>query len=109
MKRLNRLLLALALALVVAVPAWPASLTLTNQRHHVTGDVRVVTGTSAVNSGDTYAVPLKTIELVIYTVRTTSASPAGPANNVSHAISGTTVTFYTTTDGLTWEFYIVGY
>lgn len=107
MKRFLKFLLPLALVLLLAVPAWPGALTLTNELHSSIGSLRLVTGTAAVASADTLAVPLSTIVFVGYSVR--SASQSGTVADVGHTISGSTITFQTNTDALTWEFYIAGY
>lgn len=109
MKKLIAILLILGLTVGLAPPVWPAALTLTNEEQHVMGNVRVVTGTAAVTSGDTYVVACCTTVIYVgYAIRTTAGSPSGP-DNTGHSISGSTVTFRTATDGLTWEFFIVGY
>ena len=108
MINMKKILSALLIVLFLATQAWPAALTLTNESHSIIGNLRVVTGTASVTSGDTLAVGLSTILFVGYAIRTTAGSPAGP-DNVGHRISGTTVTFTTATDALTWEFFIVGF
>ena len=97
------LAMVVVIVLVMSAPAWSAALTLTDEVQHITGGLRVITGTSAVNSGDTYAVSLNTIVYVGVAIRGTGVV------SERHTISGSTITFYTDTDGKTWEFYIIGY
>lgn len=84
-----------------------AALTLTSEEQHVTGNLVVITGTAAVNSGDTLAVRLSTILFVGMSNRNTAASPT--TGEFGHRVSGSTITFNTSVEGQTVEFYIVGY
>ena len=107
MKKLLSVLLFLTVLVWFADPAYPAARTLTLEEYHATGDVRVVTGTATFNSGDTLAVGLNQILSVILTPRDNSNTRSGNPSIV-HGISGSTVTVYTTQDGITLEVYIVG-
>ena len=111
MKRFLKLFLSLALVLLLATPAWPAVITLTNQLISSVGSLRMVTGTAAAASGDTFVVPLGTVVSVSITAR----NALGDANPVVwYSLSGTTITIFT--EGLaagggsmTYDFMIMGY
>lgn len=96
--------------LLVLLPSliYPAAVTLTDRRTHITGNLRVITGTAAPNSGDTLTVPLSTIIYVGMRVRdNTNIRSTNPT--LVHGISGSTITIYTTENGRTLQFYIVGF
>ena len=107
MKKLLSILLFLTALVWLAGPAYSASITLTTKGDHVTGDLRVITGTGVVNSADTLAVGLIQIIYVGKEIRdNTNIRATNPT--MPHGISGTTITLYPTENGRTWEFYIIG-
>jgi len=111
MKLFLKFVLLLTLVLFLAVPAWPAAVTLTNQLISSVGSLRMVTGTSVVASADTLAVPFRTVVSVSITAR----NALGNANPVVwYSLSGATITIFT--EGLaegggsmTYDFMIMGY
>ena len=111
MKRFSKIFGAIVLVLLIAAPAWPAALTLTNERISSIGNLRMVTGTSSVASGDTYAVPMGTV----ISVHITARNALGNVNpTVFYNLSGTTITVYTTGlaaggTSMTYDFMIVGF
>ena len=109
---MKKILSALLIVLVLATQAWPASLTLSNLQESIIGNLVVVTGTAAVNSGDTLAVPrISTIATFILSPRNTAASPetASYGHRISTTGNQNTVTINVSTDGLTWGFRIEGF
>ena len=106
MKRFSKIFGAIVLVLLIAAPAWPAALTLTNERISSIGNLRMVTGPSSVASGDTYAV---------ISVHITARNALGNVNpTVFYNLSGTTITVYTTGlaaggTSMTYDFMIVGF
>lgn len=106
---MKKILSALFIVLVLAasvVSAGAAALTLSNEEHHIIGDLRMVTGTAAVNSGDTLTLGSGTILGVLLSPRNTAAAPA--SLNYGYRISGSVITINTSADGNTWNFVIIG-
>lgn len=98
----------LILFLLLPEVAYPAAVTLTNRRLYATGGLRVITGTTTLNSGDTLSVPLGTILYVGMRVRD-NANTRSTNPTLVHGISGSTITIYTTENGVTVEFYVTGF
>lgn len=111
MKSFLKFILPMVLVLVMAVPAWPAAITLTSQLISSVGSLRMVTGTASAASGDTLVVPFGTVVSVSITAR----NALGNANPVVwYSLSGTTITIFT--EGLaagggsmTYDFMIMGF
>ena len=103
---MRKLFSALLIVLFLATQAWPAALTLTDEEHHTIGDLNIVTGTAAVNSGDTLTLGSGTILAVMLSPRSTQAAPA--TLSYSYRISTTVITISTSADGNTWNFVIIG-
>lgn len=112
---MKKILGALLIVLVLASQAWPASLTLSNLQESIIGNLVVVTGTAAVNSGDTLIVPrISTILFFGMSQRNTAATGVGPSSlSAGHRISTTgsqnTVTINVSVEAATWEFFIAGF
>ena len=103
---MKNLFSALLIVLFLATQAWPAALTLTNEEHHTIGDLNIVLGTAAVNSGDTLTLGSGTILGVLMSPRNTATVPA--SLNYGYRISGSVITVNTSADGNTWNFVIIG-
>ena len=106
-----RLFLALVIVLVLAVPAWPAAITLTNAQFHSVGSLYLITGTASVGSGDTLVVGLGTITSVNIIAR----NALGSQNPVVwYSLSGRTITIFTEGvaaggGSMTYDFMIFGF
>lgn len=112
MKKIISALLVVLLLVGAPLLAGAASLTLTNEEHHNIGSLNMVTGTAAVNSGDTLSIGLSTIVGVIMTPRNTAAAPSGNVTygyRVTTSSTGSqTITINTSAEGTTWNFIILG-
>ncbi len=95
-KQFLKSFLTLALVLLLAVPAWPAALTLSEQNIGTLGPLRVMTGYASTASADTLAFPFKTVLYVGMHPRVTPATQDTPM--VWYSISGSTITIYVNTD-----------
>ena len=103
---MRKLFSALLIVLFLATQAWPAALTLTDEEHHTIGDLNIVTGTAAVNSGDTLTLGSGPLLAVMLRPRRPSTAPG--ASSYSYRISTTVITISTSADGNTWNFVIIG-
>ena len=109
---MKKLFSALLIVLFLTTQAWPAAITLTNEEHHNIGDLNIVTGTAAVNSGDTLSIGLGTIMAVLLSPRNTATTKVANLTYgyriTTSATASQTIAINTSADGTTWNFVIIG-
>jgi len=96
MKRFLKFILPLVFIAVMAVPAWPAALTLSEINRGTLGPLRVQTGFATTASADTLAFPFKNVLYVGMVPRVAASTDDIPL--VWYSISGTTITIYVSGD-----------
>ena len=121
MKRFIKSVLPIVLVLILALPAWPAALTLSGIERGTMGPLRVMAGFATTSSGDTLAFPFRNIVFITAVPRVAVASYGdsktgdpgvqGQKDSVDiwYSISGTTITFYMAASAIRLDFFIIGY